>query len=69
MGAAGWGGLSLANVLQYRAEAGTGVRPRAVIMVGLAGGPSHIDTYDLKPDAPSVIRGNSKPIATNIPGF
>ena len=69
LGAAGLGGLSLANLLQCRAESGTGVRPRAVIMVCLAGGPSHIDTYDLKPDAPSEYRGEFKPIASNVPGF
>ena len=69
LGATGLGGMSLANLLQMRAEAATGVRPRAVIMVCLAGGPSHIDTYDLKPDAPSEYRGDFKPISSNVPGF
>ena len=67
--AVGFGGLSLANLLKLRAESGTGRRPRAVIMVCLAGGPSHIDTYDSKPDAPSEYRGEFKPVATNVPGF
>jgi hypothetical protein len=37
-------------------------------MVYLGGGPSHIDTYDLKPDAPAEYRGEFRPIATNVPG-
>jgi hypothetical protein len=38
-------------------------------MVCLAGGPSHLDMYDLKPDAPSDYRGEFRPIRTNVPGF
>jgi hypothetical protein len=38
-------------------------------MVCLPGGPSHIDMYDLKPDAPVEVRGEFKPIATNVPGI
>jgi hypothetical protein len=38
-------------------------------MVVLPGGPSHIDTYDLKPNAPSEYRGEFKPIRTNVPGL
>jgi hypothetical protein len=38
-------------------------------MVCLAGGPSHLDMYDLKPDAPSEYRGEFRPIRTNVPGF
>ncbi len=68
-GVAGIGGLTLPQLLQMRAEAGTGKRPRSVIMVCLAGGPSHLDTYDLKPEAPVEFRGEFKPIATNVPGF
>jgi Protein of unknown function (DUF1501) len=69
LGALGLGGLTLADVLRLRAESKTGSSPRAVIMVCLAGGPSHIDMYDLKPDAPSEFRGEFKPIRTNVPGF
>jgi len=68
-GALGLGSLGLADVLRLRAQAGTGKTPRAVIMVCLAGGPSHIDTYDLKPDAHADYRGEFKPIQTNVPGF
>ena len=38
-------------------------------MVFLAGGPPHLDMFDMKPDAPSGIRGEYKPIATNVPGL
>jgi hypothetical protein len=62
-------GLSLADVLRLRAQSKTSQGPRAVIMVCLAGGPSHIDMYDLKPDAPVEYRGEFAPIRTNVPGF
>jgi hypothetical protein len=68
VGALGIGGLTLADVLRLRAESGSR-RPRAVIMVCLAGGPSHLDMYDLKPNAPVDYRGEFKPIKTNVPGF
>lgn len=68
IGALGMGGLSLPELL--RAET-TGGSPRAkgVIMVLLPGGPSHLDMYDLKPDAPPEIRGEFRPIATKVPGI
>ncbi len=62
------GGLSLVDVL--RAEAATGNRTnKSVIMIFLPGGPPHQDMYDLKPDAPTEIRGEFKPIDTNVPGI
>src|SRR5262249_52614792 len=71
IGALAAGGLSLADVLRLRAQAATESKSRhkSVIMVWLNGGPSHIDTYDLKPDAPAEYRGEFKPIRTNVPGF
>src|SRR5205814_3044391 len=42
---------------------------KGVIMVLLPGGPTHLDTFDLKPDAPVEIRGEFRPIATNVPGI
>jgi uncharacterized protein (DUF1501 family) len=70
VGALGLGGLTLADLLRLRAAAGEPTTsPRAVIMVCLAGGPSHIDMYDLKPDASAEYRGDFKPIRTNVPGF
>src|SRR5207248_536455 len=62
-------GLTLAEMLRLRAAAGgTKASARAAIMIYLPGGPSHMDMYDLKPDAPKEFRGEFKPIATNVPG-
>jgi hypothetical protein len=69
VGGLGLGGLTLADVLRLRARAESRPSPRAVIMVCLAGGPSHIDMYDLKPGAPADCRGEFKPTRTNVPGF
>ena len=51
------GGLSLGQLLGMEAKAGTGSSHKAVINIYLPGGPSHLDMFDLKPDAPSEIRG------------
>jgi hypothetical protein len=59
-------GLSLAGLL--RARASTVSAGKSAIMIYLPGGPSHMDMYDLKPDAPKEFRGEFKPIATNVPG-
>lgn len=69
LGMAGAGLLSLADLLRLQADAATGTRPRSVIMVCLAGGPSHLDTYDPKPDAPIEYRGEFRPIQSKVPGF
>jgi hypothetical protein len=70
VGALGLGGMTLADVLRLRAAAGDQrSTPRAVIMICLAGGPSHLDMYDLKPDAPSDYRGEFRPIRSHVPGF
>lgn len=63
------GGLSMPQLLQAEARAGVRKSHKAVIMVFLAGGPPHLDMFDLKPDAPEGIRGEYKPIATNVPGL
>ena len=66
------GGLSLPQLLQAESQAAGGgsKRPshKSVIMVYLSGGLAHQDTFDLKPDAPSGIRGEFKPINTRVPG-
>src|SRR6202007_3301014 len=59
-------GLSLAGMLKARA-AGSSAR-KSAIMIYLPGGPSHMDMYDLKPDAPAEFRAEFKPIQTNLPG-
>ena len=63
------GGLSLPQIL--RAESASGVKKshKAVIMIFLPGGPSHQDIFDLKMDAPSEVRGEFKPIGTNVAGI
>jgi hypothetical protein len=70
LGALGLGGLTLADVLRLRTLAGmASPRPRSVIMIWLFGGPSHIDMYDMKPDAPVEYRGEFQPIQTKVPGL
>jgi hypothetical protein len=62
-------GLSLADLLRLRASGGeTSSKPKSAIMIYLPGGPSHMDMYDLKPDAPKEYRGEFNPIDTNVPG-
>lgn len=68
IGALGLAGLSLPELL-HATETQPSVRRRAVILYWMAGGPSHIDTYDMKPDAPASVRGPFRPIATNVPGM
>lgn len=63
------GGLSLGQLLGMEARAGSGSSHKAVINIYLPGGPSHLDMFDLKPDAPSEIRGEFRPIGTNVPGI
>jgi hypothetical protein len=72
VGSLALGGLTLPGLLRLRAEAerrGTSLPRKSVIVVWLAGGPSHLDMYDLKPSAPAEVRGEFKPIATNVPGI
>src|SRR5436309_900020 len=66
----GLGALSLPGLL--RAEEKPGKRKakvRSVIFLHQFGGPSHLDSLDMKPGAPDGIRGEFKPIATNVPGI
>lgn len=69
IGALGLGGLALPQL--FEAEAASSIRKshKAIIMIYLPGGPPHQDTFDLKSDAPSEIRGEFKPIRTNVPGI
>jgi hypothetical protein len=64
------GGLSLPGLLQLQAQAATSspAKAKAIIMLFLEGGPSTIDMWDMKPDAPSEIRGPFKQIPTKNPG-
>jgi hypothetical protein len=70
-GLTGLAGLSLPAFLQYQAmasAAGKPTRKTSVILFWLSGGPSHIDMWDPKPDAPSEIRGPFGHIPTKLPG-
>ncbi|TXT36918.1 MAG: hypothetical protein FD138_839 [Planctomycetota bacterium] len=69
IGAAGVGGLTLADLLRADANAAPGATKKSVINIFLSGGPTHHDTFDLKPEATSEIRGEFRPIATNCAGF
>ena len=64
------GGLSLPSMLQMQAVAASAkpARVKSCIFLMLEGGPSHIDMWDLKPNAPTEIRGPFNPISTNVPG-
>ncbi len=63
-------GLSLSNYLSLaNAGAVSGARGTAGIFIRLAGGPSHLDTFDLKPNAPAEFRGEFNPIKTKVPGM
>ena len=70
VGALSLGGLTLPH---YLALAGNGKiasgRADRAIFIELPGGPSHLDTFDLKPNAPSEYRGAFNPIKTNVPGI
>ena len=77
VGGAGLLGLSLGDIFRLQA-ASAGDAPaikngwgqaKSVIMIFLQGGPSHIDIWDPKPDAPSNVRGEFKPIKTAVPGI
>jgi hypothetical protein len=65
-------GLTLADMLRSRSAANTTASRsssrKAAIMIYLPGGPSHMDMYDLKPEAPVEYRGEFRPIATKVPG-
>src|SRR5687768_14907878 len=70
VGGLGLAGLSLPRLL--RADAGAARRParaKSVILFFLQGGQSQLDVWDMKPDAPEGIRGEFRPIKTNVPGI
>jgi hypothetical protein len=72
IGALAVGGLSLPDLLRRRAMAkstGRETKDTSVILIWQAGGPSHIDMYDLKPQAPAEFRGEFRPIDTNVAGI
>jgi uncharacterized protein (DUF1501 family) len=70
-GAIGLGGLTLPNLLRLQAATPERKRrkARSAIVLFLSGGPSQLDTWDLKPDAPAEVRGTFRAIATNVSGI
>lgn len=71
IGTLGLAGLSLADVLRMKSEAADSPidDETSVIFVWLPGGPSHMETFDMKPDAPADYRGAFRPIRTNVSGI
>src|SRR5256885_173838 len=69
LGSAGLLGLGLADLLRLEARGATRrQKAESVLMIWLAGGPSTIDIWDLKPASPDHIRGEFKPVATSARG-
>jgi uncharacterized protein (DUF1501 family) len=68
VGALGAFGLGLPSLLRAESGAGKSSDRRSVILLWMQGGPSHIDTFDPKPDAPAEIRGEFGVTKTNTPG-
>ena len=70
VGAVGATGLSLANYLRW-IEAGelSAAKAQSAIFINLQGGPSHLETFDLKPQAPSEFRGSFQAVPTNVTGI
>jgi hypothetical protein len=71
LGVAGMASVGLPQLLRAREESARagGTRNTSVILIWLDGGPSHMDLYDMKPDAPAEYRGIWRPIRTRVPGF
>lgn len=72
-GAIGLGGLALPGLLQLQQTSASGAtaagRAKSVVILYLSGGPSQLDMWDLKPNAPAEIRGTFAPIATTVAGI
>src|SRR5262249_4059552 len=72
VGMAGFGTLAASDILRAKeasVQAGKTKKDTSVILIWLDGGLSHVDTYDMKPDAPVEVRGIWSPIPTNVPGM
>jgi len=61
--------MTLPELLRNRAKGNSAGRETSVILFWMWGGPSQLETYDMKPDAPSEFRGPLSPIRTNVPGI
>jgi hypothetical protein len=63
------GGIALTDTLRAESQGRAQRSHKAIINIYLPGGPSHMDMWDLKPEAPAEFRGDFRPIATNVPGI
>ena len=69
-GLAGGSFLDLLALRQSSASEGTNTKPKSnCILIWMDGGPTHLETFDLKPEAPAEIRGEFRPIETNVSGM
>jgi hypothetical protein len=66
-----FGSMTLPRLLEARASTlgASNAKAKSIILLNLYGGPSHIDMFDMKPNAPVEVRGEFKPISTTIPGI
>jgi hypothetical protein len=69
VGSMGLLGFTLADLFRLEAASAAGGSAENLIMIHMSGGPSHVDTWDPKSDAPAEIRGEFKAIGTNVPGI
>jgi Protein of unknown function (DUF1501) len=73
LGVAGLAGGSFSQLLRLRqalaAEISAARKPSSCILIWMDGGPTHLETFDLKPEAPAEIRGEFRPITTNVAGI
>ena len=69
IGGLAMGGVALPQILRAQQQNGESSQHKSVIMIYLAGGAPHQDMLDLKPNAPSEIRGEFDPIATSVPNL
>ena len=69
IGSLALGGISLPQILRAERQAPVSQAHKSIIMIYLTGGPPHQDLVDLKPNAPSDVRGEFQPISTNVSGI
>ncbi len=69
IGYSGLLGIGLSSLLPARVAGGGGRKAKSMILVFLTGAPSHLDTFDMKPEAPPEVRGDFNSIATNVAGI
>lgn len=69
IGALGFGGLALPDILRAEQEQQIGRSQKSIIMIYLPGGPPHQDMFEIKTEAPSEIRGEFQSMRTNVPGI